>query len=130
MRVARTKPGTYRLYALNAVKPGLVRDEDLHDYTIEVEIWRFPTLEAFGSFVAQVPEPLCIGTVLLEDGSQVKSFLCESYTVRDKVEITQFGGWRAYLQSLSISKPQQQQQQQQQQSKKRIAIRPSEQSRR
>ena len=34
-------------------------------------------VEAFGSFVVEVPPPLAIGTVTLEDGSQVKGFVAE-----------------------------------------------------
>ena len=31
----------------------------------------------FGTFVAQIPPPLGIGTLALEDGEQVKGFVCE-----------------------------------------------------
>jgi allophanate hydrolase len=92
VRSARTAP-TYRLYALEG-KPGLVRAEA--GGAIELEVWELEP-RAFGSFVAQIPPPLGIGTLELEDGEQVKGFLCEPYAVRGRPDITQFGGWRAYL---------------------------------
>jgi allophanate hydrolase len=92
VRKARTAP-TYRLYALEG-KPGLVRAEA--GGAIELEVWELEPRE-FGSFVAQIPAPLGIGTLELEDGEQVKGFLCEPYAVRGRPDITQYGGWRAYL---------------------------------
>lgn len=100
VRAAKTGP-SYRLYALSATvppKPGLVRSKGGH--AIEVEIWSLPTA-AFGDFVANVPEPLGIGTLELDDGTKVKGFICESYAVQDAREISSFGGWRAFVGSLA-----------------------------
>jgi allophanate hydrolase len=94
VRKARTAP-TYRLYALEG-KPGLVRADA--GGAIELEVWELEPRE-FGGFVAQIPAPLGIGTLELEDGEQVKGFLCEPYAVRGRPDITQFGGWRAYLEN-------------------------------
>jgi len=80
-RACRTAPA-YRLYALSGTeppKPGLVRGGAA---AIEVEVWEMP-VEQFGSFVAAIPAPLCIGTLELEDGEEVKGFLCEAYAIRD-----------------------------------------------
>ena len=63
---------------------------------IEVEVWEMPARE-FGSFVAGIPAPLGIGTLTLADGELVQGFVCESYAVEDALDITSFGGWRAYL---------------------------------
>jgi hypothetical protein len=54
-------------------------------------------LRHFGSFVAEIPPPLSIGTVKLADGRNVKGFLCESTVLKAAIDITAFGGWRAYL---------------------------------
>ena len=94
VRKARTAP-TYRLYALEG-KPGLVRADA--GGSIELEVWELGPRE-FGSFVAQIPPPLGIGTVELEDGAQVKGFLCEPHAVRGRPDITAFGGWRAYVEN-------------------------------
>jgi len=94
---------SYRLYALADTappKPGLVRSPDFDGPGIEVEVWAMPT-QHFGSFVAEVPAPLGIGSVKLSDGSVVKGFVCEPFAVETAAEITQFGGWRAYLASQS-----------------------------
>jgi allophanate hydrolase len=97
----------YRLYALDSAppKPGLVRDPDFSGDGIEVEIFSLD-FEAFGSFVANVPPPLAIGTVHLEDGSSVKGFICESAALSSACEITGFGGWRAYLSDRSAPRAQ------------------------
>jgi allophanate hydrolase len=99
-KTCRTARG-YRLYALpdtTPAKPGLIRDEFFQGPGIEVEIWAIAEHE-FGSFVAAVPPPLVIGTLQLDTGDSVKSFLCEPHAIPAASEITQFGGWRAYLAS-------------------------------
>lgn len=100
-RATRTATG-YALYALNdsvPPKPGLIRDTQARGL-IEVEIWDLPP-EGFGTFVNEVPAPLSIGTVKLEDGSTVKGFLCEPYAIAGTPDITNYGGWKAYRASLS-----------------------------
>jgi allophanate hydrolase len=91
----------YRLHALAGTtppKPGLVRSPGVSGPGVELELWAL-TPEAFGSFVAEVPPPMAIGTVLLAEGSSVKGFLCEPFALEQSEDITHFGGWRAYLAS-------------------------------
>jgi allophanate hydrolase len=88
----------YRLYALTGTvpaKPGLVRDPSFRGAGIELEIWAVPE-DRFGDFVAAIPAPLGIGTVRLDDGAEVKCFICEPHAIPGATEITHFGGWRAY----------------------------------
>ncbi len=94
--VSTTTPD-YRLYALSTTppKPGLVRVAAGGGKEIELEVWEM-THEALGSFMRGVREPLCIGTVELEDGERVHGFLCEHVAVERAEDITAFGGWRAY----------------------------------
>lgn len=94
-RSTRTAP-VYRLYALDTAppKPGMIRDAV--GAAIEAEVWSLD-LESFGSFVAEVPRPLAIGTVDLADGTQVKGFLCETATTVGARDITDVGSWRAWL---------------------------------
>ena len=97
VRTARTAQG-YRLYALAGTipaKPGLVRDP-AGAGGIELEVWELAEA-AFGSFVAEVPPPMAIGTVTLEDGTTVKGFLCEPIALNGAEDITGFGGWRRWL---------------------------------
>ncbi|MEY2605624.1 MAG: allophanate hydrolase [Verrucomicrobiota bacterium] len=93
----------YRFYALpdtNPRKPGLIRTEPGGGASITVEIWEL-THDAFGSFVADVPSPLAIGTLRLQDGRLVKGFLCESVAAQHAEDISQFGGWRKYLEKVA-----------------------------
>ncbi len=105
LKACRTAPG-YRLYALDNTmppKPGLVRDDRFAGRGIELEVWAIPE-HRFGSFVAAVPPPLGIGSVILDSGEIVKCFICEPWALAGAQEITQFGGWRAYLaQGVSIA---------------------------
>ena len=97
-RERTTTSANYRLYALpetSPPKPGLRRVED-GGATIDVEVWTLGVAE-FGSFVDSVPSPLCIGTIELADGSRHKGFLCEPWALESARDITEFGGWRAYL---------------------------------
>jgi allophanate hydrolase len=98
--VARTTP-YYRLYVLPRTwpaKPGLVRTPDESGPGIAGEIWTL-TPEAFGRFVAGISAPLGIGKVALDDGASVSGFLCEAHAIEDAFEITDFGGWRRYIDS-------------------------------
>jgi allophanate hydrolase len=88
----------YRLYAMagsNPPKPALIHVGD-GGASIEVEVYELG-LEAFGGFVAEVPAPLAIGTVTLEDGSDVKGFVAEPRALEGAKDITEFGGWRAFM---------------------------------
>jgi allophanate hydrolase len=98
IKACRTAPG-YRLYALDRTmppRPGLVRDPQFRGPGIEVEVWAMPEYQ-FAGFVAGVPAPLGIGNAVLDDGTTVKSVVCEPYAVAGATEITRFGGWKHYL---------------------------------
>ena len=62
-------------------------------------------LEAVGSFLALIPPPLGLGSVELADGRWVHGFICESHAVAQAADVSSFGGWRAYIQSLASSRP-------------------------
>ncbi|MEU9734271.1 allophanate hydrolase [Streptomyces sp. NPDC048002] len=95
-----TTASEYRLYALETVppKPGLVRATE-GGAAIEAEVWRLPA-EGLGTLLAGLPRPMTLGTVELADGTLVTGFLCEPEAVRGAREITSYGGWRAYLDSV------------------------------
>ncbi len=97
---ARTAP-SYRLYAMAdsmPPKPALVySDADGRGgASIALELYELD-MAAFGSFVAEVPPPLAIGTLTLEDGSLVKGFVAEPRAIANAEDITALGGWRAYM---------------------------------
>jgi len=88
---------SYRLYAMaDSVppKPALVHSEE--GGPIALEVYELGVAE-FGSFVAEVPAPLAIGTVTLADGSSVKGFVAEPRAMTGAEDITALGGWRAYI---------------------------------
>jgi allophanate hydrolase len=105
VRAARTAP-LYRLYAMAGAappKPALIHVGP-GGGAIEVEIYEL-ALEAFGAFVNEVPPPLAIGTVTLEDDSQVKGFIAEARAIEGGRDITAFGGWRAFLAAAAPAAP-------------------------
>ncbi len=92
----------YRLFALPGTvppKPGLVRVAPGTGHRIAIEVWEMP-LAHYGSFVAQIPAPLGIGTLALSDGSSAQGFICETLATESAIDISHFGGWRAYIASL------------------------------
>ena len=92
----------YRLYAMAGTvppKPALIHVGD-GGAAIAVEVYELD-IEAFGSFVAEVPAPLAIGTVTLADGTSVKGFVAEPRALDGATDITALGGWRAYIASLA-----------------------------
>jgi allophanate hydrolase len=92
----------YRLSALAATpdgtrRPGMWRVA--HGGTaIAIEVWEMPSLE-LGSFIATIPSPLALGKVELANGAWVTGFVCEGYGIEFGADITEFGGWRAWLAS-------------------------------
>ena len=99
VRRCRTAPA-YRLYAManaSPPKPALVHVGE-GGAAIEVEVYELD-VAAFGSFVAEVPPPLAIGTVTLDDGTDVKGFVAEPRALAGADDITALGGWRAYMAS-------------------------------
>jgi allophanate hydrolase len=97
IRRARTA-AAYRLYALPGGpphRPGLIRCPE-GGAAIEVEVWELPQA-VFGDFLTQIPAPLGLGRVELEDGAEEIGFLCEGYAVDGARDITELGGWRRFL---------------------------------
>jgi allophanate hydrolase len=96
----RTAP-VYRLYAMAGTtppKPALIHVGD-GGAAIALEVYEL-SVEAFGSLVVEVPPPLAIGTVTLEDGNDVKGFVAEPRALDGAEDVTAHGGWRAYIASL------------------------------
>ncbi|MGQ7843399.1 allophanate hydrolase [Granulosicoccus sp. 3-233] len=93
----------YRLFDLNEPslkRPALLRVDEA-GVAIDVEVWRLPVSE-LGSFLRGIAAPLGLGQVTLCDGRQVCGFIAEATAGgQEAVEISHFGGWRAYQSSLS-----------------------------
>ena len=96
---ATTTTAAYRLFALPGgppARPGLVRLGPGEGAAIAVEVWSLPS-QGFGRFIAGIPAPLAIGTVQLADGTAPKGFLCEARGIEGATDITEHGGWRAFM---------------------------------
>ena len=82
----------YRLHALGN-RPGMLRADP--GAAIAGEVWALPAT-SIGALLAQVPPPLGFGTVALEDGPCL-GFLAEAAGIAGSPDITEHGGWRAWL---------------------------------
>jgi allophanate hydrolase len=92
----------YRLFALQTSppKPGLVRiAPGAGGRSVAGELWALPPA-GLASLLAALPQPMALGRTSLADGRDVVGFLCEPAALTNAVEISSFGGWRAYLDSL------------------------------
>jgi len=103
-RKARTE-NSYRFFCLAGgppKRPGLLRIAAGEGHAIETEVWTLPPA-GFGDFVATIPAPLGIGTILLADGTRPKGFLVEPEGLAGAQDISAFGGWRAYMTALTAA---------------------------
>eukprot|EP00200_Dunaliella_tertiolecta_P001366 CAMPEP_0202343340 /NCGR_PEP_ID=MMETSP1126-20121109/3502_1 /ASSEMBLY_ACC=CAM_ASM_000457 /TAXON_ID=3047 /ORGANISM="Dunaliella tertiolecta, Strain CCMP1320" /LENGTH=138 /DNA_ID=CAMNT_0048934393 /DNA_START=107 /DNA_END=523 /DNA_ORIENTATION=- len=100
VKACKTAP-VYRMYSLGP-RPALIRQHEKDaGVAFAVEVWSMP-LNKVGAFLLNgVKPPLCIGDVLLEDGTEVKGFLGEAYAVQGAEDVSAYGGWRAYVSSRS-----------------------------
>ncbi|MEP4546681.1 MAG: allophanate hydrolase [Saccharospirillum sp.] len=90
----------YKLFALAGgppYRPGMVRQET-DGVAVALELWALPKT-AVGDFMAGIPAPLGIGTVVLSDNRQVKGFMCEAAGLNGAEDISKLGSWRVFLQS-------------------------------
>jgi allophanate hydrolase len=91
----------YRLFELAGgppPRPGLLRDDS--GDSITVEVWALP-MDRVGEFLAGIPSPLGLGTVHLVNNQSVTGFICEPAGLDGARDVTRFGGWRSYIQSLT-----------------------------
>ena len=94
VREARTAP-EYRLYSINDVHPAMLRVKT-GGKDICLELWEVPAA-GLASILQAEPAGLAIGKVVLEDRSEVLGILGEPWLCAAAPEITQHGGWRAYV---------------------------------
>jgi allophanate hydrolase len=100
LRIATATTPEYRLYALETVpaKPGLVRVGP-GGAVIQVEVYDLPIANV-GAFLAKIAAPLGLGIVRLQNGEEVHGFLCEPIAAVGALDVSAYGGWRAYIASL------------------------------
>jgi carbamate kinase len=100
VREATTEP-VYRLWTINDNYPAMVRMSDGTGARIALEIWSVPRGGMAKVFLKE-PPGLTLGKVLLDDGSTVLGLLGEPAVVAGQREITQYGGWRAYIAAAGV----------------------------
>ncbi|OBB33593.1 allophanate hydrolase [Mycolicibacterium peregrinum] len=87
----------YRLYALDTVppKPGLTRVAD-GGVPIVGERWVLSPA-ALGEFLAELPAPMLLGKVELDDGRWITGFGCDHIAPVQGRDITEYRGWLAAM---------------------------------
>ncbi len=101
LRAVSTTPD-YRLFALAGgppARPGLFRVTSGTGVSIATEVWALSPA-ALGDFMTGVPAPLGIGTTRLANGTTPKGFIVETEGLVGATDVSEFGGWRAYVESL------------------------------
>ena len=88
---------SYRMTALPSGKPALLRLAH-GGRAFEVERWSLSPA-ALGQFLVALPTPMGLAAIELDDGSWETGFVCADEGAITAPDISEFGGWRAYLQS-------------------------------
>jgi hypothetical protein len=94
LRVTSTEPA-YRLWSINDRHPAMFR-VSTGGVAVSVEVWSVPRAGLVSILVSE-PPGLSIGKVKLADGTEVLGVLGEPILCEGQREITEFGGWRAYV---------------------------------
>jgi hypothetical protein len=87
----------YRIWSIDDRHPAMMRTPG-EGASVAVEVWEVPVAGLVSILLAE-PPGLAIGKVVLRDGSIVLGVLGEPFLCKGKREITQYGGWRAYVAS-------------------------------
>ncbi len=74
-------------------KPGIVRTARGEGTSLAAEVWSL-SQAGLGEFLALLPQPMALGRITLDDGTEVLGFACTDPAGPD---ISEFGGWRSYL---------------------------------
>ncbi len=83
------------MFNCRIVQGATVQSDQAGGASIEGEVWALPTA-AVGALLEQVAPPLGFGVVELSGGPSL-GFVAEAAGVAGAPEITQYGGWRAWL---------------------------------
>jgi hypothetical protein len=85
----------YRIWSIDDRHPAMMRTPGIGT-SIPLEVWEVP-LPGLATILENEPPGLAIGKVVLKDGSVVLGVLGEPFLCYGQPEITEFGGWRAYI---------------------------------
>jgi hypothetical protein len=85
----------YRLFSIDDRHPAMIRV--VHGgAAIAVEVWSVPAA-GLATILVNEPAGLCIGKVVLADGLEVLGVLGEPSICEGQKDITEAGGWKAYI---------------------------------
>ena len=87
----------YRMWSIDDRFPAMVQSAD--GVAIAVELWAMSS-DGFVDVLMSEPTGLCVGKVELDDGRLVLGVVGEPALCEGHREITEFGGWRAYCETL------------------------------
>ena len=87
----------YRLWSIGDRHPAMIRVAS-GGVSVALEVWAVPP-EGLAKILMQEPPGLSIGKVKLLDGEEVLGVLGEPLLCEGQREISQHGGWRAYIAS-------------------------------
>ena len=87
----------YRLYSVDDRYPAMIKDED--GVSIDVEVYEL-TNEAMQVVLSKEPEGLTIEKIKLIDGQKVYGVVGLPFIIKNRKEITSYGGWRNYVKEL------------------------------
>lgn len=96
VKEALTVPA-YRLWSIHDVHPAMIRVA-AGGRAIALEVWSIPPA-GLAEILLKEPPGLSIGKVKLAEGEEVLGVLGEPILCEGQKEITQYGGWRAYIAS-------------------------------
>ena len=85
----------YRIWSIGDRHPAMLRTPDAGT-SVALELWAVP-LAGLASILQNEPPGLAIGKVVLKGGAIVLGVLGEPFLCEGQTEITEFGGWRAYI---------------------------------
>ncbi|MDB9513399.1 glutamyl-tRNA amidotransferase [Kamptonema animale CS-326] len=94
VRETVTEP-SYRLWSIKDRYPAMLRVAD-GGVAIAVEVWAIPA-DGISEILLKEPAGLCVGKVRLADGEEVLGILGEAILCEGQREITEWGGWRSYV---------------------------------
>lgn len=86
----------YRLWSVGDRHPAMIRSADGSGTSVLLEVWDIP-LVGLAAVLAKEPPGLTIGKVILADATEVLGVVAEPFLVANQREITEFAGWRPYL---------------------------------
>ena len=87
----------YRLYSINDQYPAMIKDEN--GASIAVELYEISE-EGMQTVLSKEPDGLTIEKITLIDNREVYGVVGLPYIIKDRKEITSYGGWKNYIKNV------------------------------